>query len=1062
MKLKSLSNKDRYGNMFSVEFFEPDTTIPMMMVIPDMPDGYNGADTDNHPGDPKGTDTVPAWLTPGENVVNAEASRIPGNQEKIDQMNEEGRQIQKAQGGPIPTYAAGGDKVDYYGNKYNKSTINSELKTLKGMNLSDEQIIKTLMHNLNLSKKEAEQALYKGEGGFIQGITDYFTMPKAPPGIEYRRMPDNSIGKFTKKTGTGGGQTYLGKLEESKPSSSSRGNTWDFSSLYNSDGGSIPPMYANQGALAEFLKAEEGLRNEAYLDSAGVPTIGYGSTYGVKMGDKLSDAQANQQLMKDIAVAEEDYNNLVDVDLNPNQQNAVKSLLFNIGGPQFANSRARAALNAGDFDTFQKEASEFRMADGEVLPGLEARRAREMDLFQTPYETADTDKDTGFSFIKSAQAADDVSNAQMLEQTQGPDDGTRGVPPVDQAPPKEEDEGFFSPQVKRFLQYPLESFGMPVPEDAPGKPVGNKLFGTESTIIKEEQAERALKYPAEFLGIPAPVDAPGVPLPNVFDLLPDQDKTIANLNEMRVNERQSRVDTLASRINENQEKGIPVSPELVAAHQEATASLGEAQQVQQKHAAEVGAEVTKTAEATAQAQTYNTETGEFDKQTEQDKYEEASGTTATQQQRDAAINAATSAPESEQPPSGDPDANKKIEEAGNTADPTLINQVTDALKGAFGDLFNPKELARMALLYTGSRLMGYSHEGSFAYGAKQYLNRVDALDAQFQKDIRDDDYLDYTEESRKEFEETRDYSVLRKKKTAVTMEKPTGNSYLPGVGKVQRFLGTDGNEYVEYEGKLASVSSLAGLLEPWDETTQGREAVAADFKAAFDSSLETGNRNNNLGAGNKGNNYKDSRIALETVKLAGEAESRYREILRQNGVSINDVPELKNNVNNAISKFVNDTIDFKTSGGKGTKPQSIRAYINAETRSVLTGVPQFAMNGASENNMNDLDDMIKKEVKDENGKRLGPKDKGYADAYETLWSATYAAYRLRSEYPDLDSQSDVNLEELVDKKREGNKKKKDPKNEWTPFTLWMSRTPWTEVQAIIEQAKLDGNLDKLL
>ena len=994
MKLKGFTQKDRYGNSMSVEFFE-DNSIPALST-PEY----------DHPGEPKGPDTVPAWLTPGEFVVNAEAVRM--FEPEIEAMNEAGREVQRAQGGTIPEY--------------------------------------------------------KDIGGLIEGVTDYFTMPPAPPGIVYRRMPDGGIGKFTERTGTGGGQTYLGKLEESKPSRSSRGNTWDFSSLYNSDGGSIPPMYANQGALTEFLKAEEGLRNEAYLDAAGVPTVGYGSTYGVKMGDKLSDAQANQQLMKDIAVVEEDYGNLVDVDLNPNQQTAVKSLLFNIGGPQFANSRARAALNAGDFDTFQKEASEFRMANGEVLPGLEARRAREMDLFRTPYETADTDKDTGFSFIKSAQAADDVSDAQMLGEYE-----IDGVAP----PPKPEDEGFFSPQVKRFLQYPLESFGVPVPEDAPGKPVGNKLFGTESTIIKEEQAERALKYPAEFLGIPAPVDAPGVPLPNVFDLLPDEDKTIANLNEMRVNERQSKVDRLANRINENQEKGIPVSPELVAAHQEATASLGEAQQVQQKHAAEVGAEVTKTAEATAKAQTYNTETGKFDKPTEQ---EETSGTT---EQRDAAANAAA-AGAGQPDPTENPSAETQMllnlgytkDENGNWIEPKdeevpdevkgFRDQAVDAFKGAFGDLFNPKELARMALLYTGSRLMGYSHEGSFAYGAKSYLNRVDAMDAQFQKDIRDDDYLDYTEESRKEFEKTRDYSVLRKKKTAVTMEKPTGNSNLIGVGKVQRFLGTDGNEYVEYEGGMAPVSALADLLEPWDEATQGREAVTADFKAAFDSAAATANTERGLRAGTRNKTSYDDRVPFDSVSLAREAESRYREILHQNGVSINDAPELKINVNNAISKFVNDTIDFKQSGGKGTKPNSIRAYINAETRSVLTGVPQFAMNGASENNMNILDDKIKKEVRDENGKRLGPKDKGYAEAYENLWSATYAAYRLRSQYPNLDSQSDVNLEELVEKKRERNKKKKDPANEWTPFTLWMSRTPASEVQAIIEQAKLDGSLDKLI
>ena len=73
--IKSITQKDRYGNMFSLELFE-DQGVPLMIMIPDAPDGLNGADTSNHPGNPKGTDTVPAWLTPGENVVNAEASRI--------------------------------------------------------------------------------------------------------------------------------------------------------------------------------------------------------------------------------------------------------------------------------------------------------------------------------------------------------------------------------------------------------------------------------------------------------------------------------------------------------------------------------------------------------------------------------------------------------------------------------------------------------------------------------------------------------------------------------------------------------------------------------------------------------------------------------------------------------------------------------------------------------------------------------------------------------------------------------------------------------------------------
>jgi len=53
-----------------------------------------------HPGRPKGSDTVPAWLTPGEFVMNAEAARMFAPQ--IQAMNDRGKAVQAAQGGTIP------------------------------------------------------------------------------------------------------------------------------------------------------------------------------------------------------------------------------------------------------------------------------------------------------------------------------------------------------------------------------------------------------------------------------------------------------------------------------------------------------------------------------------------------------------------------------------------------------------------------------------------------------------------------------------------------------------------------------------------------------------------------------------------------------------------------------------------------------------------------------------------------------------------------------------------------------------------------------------------------
>ncbi len=44
----------------------------------------------------------------------------------------------------------------------------------------------------------------------------------------------------------------------------------------------------------------------------------------------------------------------------------------------------------------------------------------------------------------------------------------------------------------------------------------------------------------------------------------------------------------------------------------------------------------------------------------------------------------------------------------------------------FGDLFDVKELARMAVMYTGSRLLGSSHNGALGFSAVNYLKRIDS------------------------------------------------------------------------------------------------------------------------------------------------------------------------------------------------------------------------------------------------------------------------------------------------------------------------------------------------
>jgi len=97
--------QDRHGNSLTLTFASPDITPPPSMTeVPNY--SAKGGNSNNHPGNPKGTDTVPAWLTPGEFVVNKEATQM--YEPLIRQMNNHGRQVQNEKA----MYASHGSSVD--------------------------------------------------------------------------------------------------------------------------------------------------------------------------------------------------------------------------------------------------------------------------------------------------------------------------------------------------------------------------------------------------------------------------------------------------------------------------------------------------------------------------------------------------------------------------------------------------------------------------------------------------------------------------------------------------------------------------------------------------------------------------------------------------------------------------------------------------------------------------------------------------------------------------------------------------------------------------------------
>ena len=136
--------------------------------------------------------------------------------------------------------------------------------------------------------------------------------------------------------------------------------------------------------IAEF----EGLKLKPYLCSAGVPTIGYGSTFyenGTKV--KLTDApitkQRAEQLLKNTADKFADkVAVLITKHVTQNQFNALVSFAFNVGVSALKVSTLLKLVNANPNDkNIAKEFLKWNKASGRVVQGLTNRRIKESTIY---------------------------------------------------------------------------------------------------------------------------------------------------------------------------------------------------------------------------------------------------------------------------------------------------------------------------------------------------------------------------------------------------------------------------------------------------------------------------------------------------------------------------------------------------------------------------------------------------------------------------------------------------------------------------------------------------------
>ena len=130
------------------------------------------------------------------------------------------------------------------------------------------------------------------------------------------------------------------------------------------------------------IKKFEGLRLEAYLCPAGVWTIGYGHTKGVKKGQVITQLEADNLLKEDLSSFEKGVTSLIKSNINQNQFDSLVSFAFNLGLANLKSSTLLKKVNSNSNDrTIVDEFLKWIYAGGKPLEGLKRRRQAEAYLY---------------------------------------------------------------------------------------------------------------------------------------------------------------------------------------------------------------------------------------------------------------------------------------------------------------------------------------------------------------------------------------------------------------------------------------------------------------------------------------------------------------------------------------------------------------------------------------------------------------------------------------------------------------------------------------------------------
>lgn len=132
----------------------------------------------------------------------------------------------------------------------------------------------------------------------------------------------------------------------------------------------------------DLIKKFEGCALKAYLCPSKIPTIGYGHTMGVKLGQVITQAEAEKLLKIDLQIHENNVNSLLKVPLTQNQFDALVCFEYNVGKGNLQTSGLLRDINTKNFANVPTQLRKWIYGSGkQKLQGLVNRREAEIALF---------------------------------------------------------------------------------------------------------------------------------------------------------------------------------------------------------------------------------------------------------------------------------------------------------------------------------------------------------------------------------------------------------------------------------------------------------------------------------------------------------------------------------------------------------------------------------------------------------------------------------------------------------------------------------------------------------